>query len=46
MRNLLTYTYLDADHDVFWEVVVRDIPVLHDQMAKIVHDTSGDDITT
>ena len=41
MRNRLVHGYFDVDLDVIWEAVVRDVPVLRDQVAGILHDADA-----
>jgi len=43
MRNRMVHDYVDIDLDVVWEVVVRDIPVLREQIAGILEQIERED---
>ena len=36
MRHRIVHDYLNVDEDVIWEVVQQDLPLLVDELAKIV----------
>lgn len=42
-RNQLAHGYFDVDLDVIWEVVVRDIPNLRNQVIRILESMPEDD---
>lgn len=36
MRHAMIHGYAHVDFDIVWEVVERDVPPLHDQIARIL----------
>ncbi len=42
IRNRIVHDYVDVDLDVIWEVVVRDIPILREQIARILDEMQGE----
>jgi uncharacterized protein with HEPN domain len=36
IRHRIVHDYMDLDEDVIWEVLVGDLPRLHDMLARIV----------
>lgn len=36
LRNILIHEYFDVAHDKVWEVVVRDVPILREQLEQIL----------
>ncbi len=38
MRNRLIHGYFDIEHDVVWDTVINDIPILIDQLKKLCDD--------
>lgn len=37
MRNRITHGYFSVDAGIVWQTLLRDLPVLHQQLAQITH---------
>ena len=36
-RNRITHEYFGVDHDIVWDVVQHDIPILVDTIGRVIH---------
>lgn len=40
-RNILIHGYDQIDHEIVWQVVRRDVPVLHAEFAALLEEAAG-----
>ena len=36
MRDVLIHHYFGIDHDIVWDVLVNEIPILHQELRHII----------